>query len=138
MNRQGPLILVEDDPDDQEMITLALADLGISNEVMVFKDSESALKFLYEPSISPFLIVSDINMPKMDGLSFKAAIESCKILKAKSIPFVFLSTASSRVYIEKAYALNAQGFFEKGATFDKLKSSLRTIIDYWTASKRFN
>jgi CheY-like chemotaxis protein len=138
MNKSGPLVLVEDDLDDQEMILLAFQDLGFTNEIKVFKDAESALQFLYEFPNRPFLIVSDINMPRMDGLRFKEKIESWSILKDKSIPFVFLSTASTANYIKRAYELKAQGFFQKGSSYQQLKSSLNTILTYWLKSMHPN
>lgn len=138
MEYNKPLILVEDDSDDQEMIALALKDLNFKYEIKVFRDAESALEFLDTCEINPFLIVSDINMPKMDGLDFKEAIESSDKLKNKSIPFVFLSTACSNLYIERAYSLKAQGFFEKGTSYEQLKNSLQTIITYWQRSKQPN
>lgn len=138
MTNNRPLILVEDDLDDQEMISLALNDLGCSYELKIFRDAETALEFLYSSPVNPFLIVSDINMPKMDGLDFKEAIESSETLKHKSIPFVFLSTAASHEFIERAYQLKAQGFFEKGTSFEHLRNAVGTIISYWERSKQPN
>jgi CheY-like chemotaxis protein len=136
MSSMNPLLLVEDDFDDQEMIKLAFQDLGFNREIRIFANAEAALKFLYETAVKPFLIISDINLPKMDGLSFKGEIESCSVLREKCIPFVFLSTASSAMFIKKAYELKAQGFFEKGSTYSHLKDSLDTILDYWQKSKQ--
>jgi CheY-like chemotaxis protein len=138
MTSTRTLVLVEDDTDDQEMIKMIFADLGFDHDIKVFRDGEAALKFLYESAVNPFLIISDINMPRMDGLTFKDKIESCAILKEKSIPFVFLSTASTRSYIQRAYALRAQGFFEKGSTYTELKESISAIIKYWRRSKNPN
>ncbi len=132
MIQNGTLLLVDDDFDDQEMITTALQDLGFKHETVVFSDAESALKYLYSENKKPFLIVSDINMPKIDGLAFKESIEVCPTLSEHRIPFVFLSTAASTNYLRRAYQLRAQGYFQKGSTFDSLKASLRTILQYWS------
>jgi CheY-like chemotaxis protein len=138
MNTTGPLILVEDDADDHEMILLAFDDIGFKNEVRHFRDAERALDFLLTSTEKPFLIVSDINMPRMDGLEFKAAIESSDYLRNKSIPFVFLSTAATSHYINRAFELRAQGFFQKGSSYDHLKASVNIILDYWRKSKHPN
>lgn len=135
MNLANPLVVVEDDFDDLEMIQLAFKDLGFVNEIKIFTNAEAALTFLYESGIKPFLIISDINMPKMDGLTFKGAIEACGILKRKCIPFVFLSTASTHTYINQAFELKAQGFFEKGSTYGQLKESINAILNYWQKSR---
>jgi CheY-like chemotaxis protein len=132
MIQNGTLLLVDDDSDDQEMITLALQDIGFRHEIVFFNNAESALNYLYAEKKKPFLIVSDINMPKIDGLAFKEVIEECPTLSAQRIPFVFLSTAASANYLRRAYQLRAQGFFQKGSTFENLKASLRTILQYWS------
>lgn len=132
-----PLLLLEDDMDDHEMIMYAFEELGMSSPVKHFQDAESALKYLHSRKESPFLIVSDVNMPKMNGLAFKQQIESCD-LRERNIPFVFLSTASSDNYVKDAFSMNAQGFFVKGSSFDDLKATLKTILEYWTRTKHPN
>src|SRR5687767_1970050 len=112
MLRKGPLILVDDDVEDQELVVLALEQLGIKYDVKLFQSAEAALSYLYETSEQPFIIVSDINMPKMDGITFKKKIDSCDILKSKCIPFVFLSTSTK--FVRETCDLNIQGYFEKG------------------------
>jgi CheY-like chemotaxis protein len=133
-----PLLLVEDDLDDQELIMVALQELGVLNPVRHFKDAESALNFLRSEEELPFLIVSDVNMPRVSGLDFKGHIESSIQLKMKKIPFVFLSTAATDNYVSEAFLLNAQGFFVKGSSFNDLKNALKTILDYWTRTKHPN
>jgi CheY-like chemotaxis protein len=133
-----PLLLVEDDLDDHEMMMFAFQELGVLNPVKHFKDAESALEYLKTTEESPLLIVSDVNMPKMNGLSFKGEIESSQALKSRNIPFVFLSTAASNTHVKEAFSLNAQGFFVKGSSFDALKSTLKTILEYWMRTRHPN
>jgi CheY-like chemotaxis protein len=133
-----PLLLVEDDPDDHEMMMHALNELGISNPIKHFKDAESALDYLNTSNEQPFLIVSDVNMPKMSGLDFKVQIESSRELKNRNIPFVFLSTAVTDSHVNKAFSMNVQGFFTKGSSFNDLKSALKTIVEYWTKTRHPN
>jgi CheY-like chemotaxis protein len=136
MNRL--LLLVEDDLDDHEMMVHALAELGVSNPIKHFQDAEAALAYLRVANESPLLIVSDVNMPKMNGLDFKGHIESCRDLKQRNIPFVFLSTTATDHYVSEAFSLNAQGYFVKGCSFDDLKGTLKTILEYWTRTRRPN
>jgi CheY-like chemotaxis protein len=58
MIQNGTLLLVDDDSDDQEMITLALQDIGFRHEIVFFNNAESALNYLYAEKKKPFLIVS--------------------------------------------------------------------------------
>src|SRR5688572_24307456 len=129
MVKKSPLILVEDDADDQEMLMLSLKTLGAQHDVRIFSSAESALEYLYATQDKPFMIVSDINMPKMDGLSFKKAIDQCETLRAKCIPFVFLSTSSK--FLKDTCDLNIQGYFEKGNTLDQLNETIRIVLLYW-------
>src|SRR5688572_4400995 len=93
MRTQGPLVLVEDDSDDQEIIVSILKNLGLQNDVKLFHNGEEALNYLYEAIEEPFLILSDINMPIMDGIAFKKTIDNNDFLKKRCIPFIFLSTS---------------------------------------------
>lgn len=138
MNKNGPLLLVDDDADDREMIGIALEELAWDKPVRFFKDAESALQYLQQATECPFLIISDLNMPKMTGLDFKAHIETNNILQRKNIPFVFLSTTTNRTFVSKAFQLNAKGFFVKGPSYSSLKTSLKTILSYWAESEHAN
>ena len=79
----------------QELMMFTLEELRVKNKVIAFNTAESALNFLYQTKEEPFLIISDINMPKMDVIAFKKRIDSCAILNSRSIPFVFVSTCTN-------------------------------------------
>jgi CheY-like chemotaxis protein len=138
MPTKGPIVVIDDDQDDQEMIERVLKRLDPDLQVKKFLDGEDALHYLQHEKEQPFLIICDINMPIMNGLELKKHIEASEFLSRKSIPFVFLTTTSNMDQVKQAYQLKAQGFFSKGQTFDELKSSLHQIIHYWTASKHPN
>jgi CheY-like chemotaxis protein len=131
---QGPLIVIEDDPDDQEMIKRVLSKLGLPNEQKFFADGEQALKYLESSSEKPFLIISDINMPMMNGLELRKYIQSKQALRTKCHPFVFLTTTVSAPQVKIATELGVEGFFAKGQSYDELKEVLKTIITYWRSS----
>lgn len=138
MRKAGPLILVEDDSDDQELIITTLENLGLINQVVLCKDGTEALDYLYQTNEMPFLILSDINMPKMDGITFKKAIDSCEILSQKCIPFIFISTSSADAMAKKACDLSIQGLFEKGHSYAQLVDTLRIILTYWNQTSHLN
>lgn len=138
MRKAGPLILVEDDSDDQELIITTLKNLGLINQVVLCKDGTEALDYLYQTNEMPFLILSDINMPKMDGITFKKAIDSCEILSQKCIPFIFISTSSADAMAKKACDLSIQGLFEKGHSYAQLVDTLRIILTYWNQTSHLN
>jgi CheY-like chemotaxis protein len=131
MITSGPLIVIEDDPDDQDMIKRVLSKMELTNELKFFADGEQALKYLKSTVEKPFLIISDINMPLMNGLELKKYIQSNEELNKKCYPFVFLTTTVSSTQVQLAHKLTVEGFFAKGQSYDELKEVLKTIIAYW-------
>jgi CheY-like chemotaxis protein len=134
MTLTGPLIVIEDDPDDQDMIKRVLSKMDLPNEQKFFFDGEQALKYLETSTEKPFLIISDINMPLMNGLELKKYIQSKDSLRQKCYPFVFLTTTVTTAQVTLAYTLAVDGFFAKGQSYDELKEVLKTIIAYWKKS----
>ena len=134
MTSSGPLIVIEDDPDDQDMIRRVLSKMELTNELKFFSDGDQALKFLETTNQKPFLIISDINMPLMNGLDLIRYIHSNEGLRQKCYPFVFLTTTVTTAQVSQAYASNVEGFFAKGQSYDELKEVLKTIISYWKKS----
>jgi CheY-like chemotaxis protein len=130
MSKLGPVVVIEDDPDDQDMIERILKKL-VENNIKKFSDGEAALQYLSSTRDSPFIIICDINMPIMNGLQLKQNIEADRRLKQKSIPFVYLSTSANPQQVVQAYHSNVQGFFLKGQSYDALKSSIHQIMQYW-------
>ena len=133
MSDLNPIIIVEDDIDDHEIFTEALNALGVKNELIIFTDAAKALDFLLVTHKQPFLILSDINLPGMNGLTFRSVIQQNEYLKTKSIPFVFFTTGTSGPQVKAAFDLTVQGFFIKPASFLELQLRLKTIVDYWSS-----
>lgn len=117
--------------EDQEILTEIFKSLGLNNEIIFFKDGESALEFLDTTTIKLFLILSDVNMPKINGYELKKLIQTNHRLHIKCIPFLFFTTASDKKSVEDAYSLSVQGFFQKPNSIIELESTIKTIIEYW-------
>jgi CheY-like chemotaxis protein len=131
MPKSGPIILVEDDTDDQDIMQEVLRNLGVTNQLLLFKNGQEAETYLRTTTDRPFLIFCDINMPVMNGLELRAAIEADPFLKQKCIPFIFLSTTDNPVAVRKAYDLTIQGFFQKQNSLEELRNNLKMILEYW-------
>jgi len=139
MSKLGPIVIVEDDLDDQEMIQEAMEEVGIKNELVFFDRSLKAFEFLKSTTQQPFLILSDVNLPAQNGIEFKRQIDEDRQLREKSIPFVFYSTAVDKNSIDTAYKeLTVQGFFKKKNKYEELRKDLKLIVDYWTICKHPN
>lgn len=65
MNKNGPVVIIEDDDDDQYLFQQAFRKLNYINEIIFFGNGQDALEFLTTTTMLPFLILSDINMPKL-------------------------------------------------------------------------
>ena len=81
MNKSGPIVVIEDDQDDQDMMNEILKELGFRNSVIYFLDSEKALEFLLATDTEPFLILSDINMPRLTGMQLREKINTNEELR---------------------------------------------------------
>lgn len=135
---QGPIIIVDDDQDDQEIYELGLRSLGIQNQIIFFDGGQKALEYLQHTADQPFIILCDINMPQMSGIEFKTRIHEDSYLREKSIPFVFISTNATNTAVRQAHLLSVQGYFEKPHTMDGVKSLLKLLFDYWKLCKHLN
>jgi DNA-binding NarL/FixJ family response regulator len=131
MNKNGPVIIIEDDADDQFLLELVFKKLAYPNEIIYFSDGEAALDYLNQTDSIPFLIISDINMPKLNGFALREKLHSDAALQIKCIPYLFFSTAVSQEMVINAYSLSAQGFFIKQTSMQKLEEIISTIMAYW-------
>jgi CheY-like chemotaxis protein len=131
VNTKGPVIIIEDDIDDQEMLTDVFKKLNYSNEILFFADGQQALDFLNATDKTPFLILSDINLPKLDGFALRNKIKMDAKLQMKCIPYLFFSTASNQRAVVDAYSLSVQGFFVKQNSMAELEKTISIIMEYW-------
>lgn len=136
MAKTGPIIVIDDDPDDQEMIGRILARLSLSNEIKRFHDGESALRYFLNTDDNPMVVLCDINMPLMNGIELKRNIEEDARLCEKNMPFVFLTTTANPDQIVKAYSMCCHGFFIKGQTYGELKDTVVRIVTYWSRAEQ--
>ena len=135
---KGPIIIIEDDKDDQNVYADAIKSIGVPNEIHFFDGAEEALGYLSSTEEQPFIILSDINMPGMNGLEFKRHIQDDPYLVTKGIPFVFISTNATKVSVRHAHALSVQGYFEKPSSMKAITAMFRKLFDYWALCKHIN
>jgi len=131
MNKRGPIIVIEDDEDDQEILTDIFKELNYANKLIFFGDSVKALEYLTDTDVEPFLVLSDINMPKLNGMELREKVHNNEDLRLKSIPYLFFSTSAEQQHVIDAYSRSIQGFFVKPANYDKLKKVIVKIVEYW-------
>ena len=131
MNKIGPIVVIEDDQEDHEILSEIFKSLDYPNEIIFFTDGHKALDYLLASKEKPFLILSDINMPKLNGFELRDKIKNNEALELKCIPYLFFTTAKSQKAVIDAYSLSAQGFFTKPSNMDHLEKMIKAIIEYW-------
>lgn len=111
MNKSGPIIILEDDEDDQELVEEALREIGIDNSIVFLNNGEEGLKYLRTTKELPCIIISDLRMPMVDGLEFKMQMDREPALQQMNIPFVFLTTTCYKPAQTEVYSrITVQGF----------------------------
>ena len=131
MNKSGPIIIIEDDTDDQDILSEIFNELNYTNQILFFSDSQQALDYLIDTYTEPFLVLSDINMPKLNGIELREKVHNNEDLRLKSIPYLFFTTSAEQKHVVDAYSRSIQGFFIKPNSYDQLKSMLIKIVEYW-------
>lgn len=132
MNRKGAIIIIEDDEEDRLILEEVFVSLECRNERKYFEDGASALDYFTTTDDQPFLILSDINMPKLSGFELREKLHNDAKLQLRCIPYLFFSTASDQKMVINAYSLSAQGFFVKQSSLKELEKTISIIIEYWS------
>lgn len=131
----GPVLIIDDDVDDHEIVREIWEELNVPNKLVFFSSAEDALEHLRSLPEAPFIIICDINLPKTNGFDLRQKLLESSSRKLKSVPFIFWSTNASEAQIEYAYNLSSHGFFIKGSLFDEVKETLKMILAYWNLSR---
>ena len=135
MKRNGDIIIIEDDPDDWEMLLEAFGEVidenKFKNRVLIFEDSTMVMEYLKESKAEIFMILSDINMPRLNGFELRESIYKIPALCSRCMPYIFLTTGITKEHVAKAFELPLHGFFEKPSSFPDYKKLISDIILYW-------
>jgi CheY-like chemotaxis protein len=131
INKNGPVIIIEDDADDQDFLTEIFQKLNYQNKILFFFDGQEALDHINTSEELPFLILSDINMPKLNGFALREKLKTDSKLANKCIPYLFFSTAVNQKAVIDAYSQSVQGFFVKQNSMIDLEKTISAIMEYW-------
>jgi DNA-binding response OmpR family regulator len=119
-------ILIDDDPDDQEIFQIAINENNDNISCMVFNNAIDALDYLRSTIIYPDVIFVDLNMPRMSGL--QCLVELRKIDQINTVPVVVCSTSSDRRFSEEALNNGAAKYIIKPASISELGGILKEIF----------
>lgn len=133
MTPQQHILLVEDDDIDAMTVRRTLKELGAPNPLDRAVDGERALAFLRDPTNPrPGLILLDLNMPRMNGIEFVAAIKQDEALRL--IPVVVLTTSSEDGDRIAAFSNSVAGYMVKPVDYPQFVAIMSLIRDYWMTS----
>jgi two-component system response regulator len=133
----SPILLVEDNPDDETLTLRALEKQGISDHVVVARDGAEALDYLFgtglyagrEVSEIPRLILLDLKLAKIDGLDVLRRLRGDR--RTQMIPVVILTSSNEAADRLASYRLCANSYVRKPVDFDQFFDALRHIVTYW-------
>ncbi|QEE50178.1 response regulator [Flavobacterium alkalisoli] len=136
MNTHGDIIIIEDDADDRDILISIFEELGkehnYENRLVIIEEAADLIDFLKSDDCDPFIIISDINMPKINGFDLRNLIFNDAEIRERAIPFIFLTTSdNSEENMRKAFQLSIQGYFRKPVSYTKFKKVINDIITYW-------
>lgn len=131
MNKEGCIVIIEDDEDDQLLLKNVFEELNYPNEIIFFSNGQLALDFLTNGDKNPFLILSDINLPKLNGIELRIKLKVNADLHLKCIPYLFFTTAANHQAVIDAYSTSVQGFFTKPGSYLELLEQIKIIMEYW-------
>ncbi|NJD07254.1 MAG: response regulator [Methylococcaceae bacterium] len=129
------VLLAEDEPADAHLVKVAIDENHIPADLNAVGDGREALAFLrregarFADAPRPDLILLDLNMPRMDGREFLAAIKQDAALR--NIPVVVLTTSEVERDIIASYDLGAAGYITKPVDFDQFVKAIGQLGDYW-------
>jgi two-component system, response regulator len=129
---QGPILLIEDNPDDVLLTIRAFGKNHIRNEVVVATDGEQAVGLLLPSegeAVHPALVLLDIKLPKIDGLEVLRRLRADE--RTRSFPVVVLTTSNEERDIVDSYRLGANSYVRKPVVFEEFVKAVNVLGVYW-------
>ena len=136
MTTLGRILIVEDDPNDLELTLTALTDYNLANEVVITRDGQQALDYLYcggefniRATGNPAVMLLDLKLPKVTGLEVLQQIKSDDRLKM--IPVVVLTSSHEEKDMIRSYSLGVNGYVVKPVDFHEFINAVKELGVFW-------
>ena len=137
MATDRPILLVEDNPDDEALTLRAFTKNKIANPVVVARDGVEALDYLFgtgahagrDIAATPSVVLLDLKLPRIDGLEVLRRIRADN--QTRLLPVVILTTSKEQQDIYEAYSLGANSYIRKPVDFEKFIHAVGQLALYW-------
>lgn len=136
MKTLGRILLVEDNPNDEEMALEAFAECRLANEVVAVRDGQEALDYLLHqgayaerPCGHPAVILLDLKLPKVSGMEVLRRIKTDPELK--SIPVVIMTSSREERDVTEGYGLGVNAYVVKPVDFPSFVESVKGLGVFW-------
>jgi two-component system response regulator len=131
------ILLVEDNPDDEELTLITLNNNNLANHIKVVRDGAEALDYLFGKGVyagrdidqRPKLILLDLKLPKLDGIQVLEKIKSDP--STRRTPVVVLTSSKEEPDIARCYDLGANSYIVKPVDFDEFRECITQLGMYW-------
>ena len=132
----GPILIVEDDPDDEALILRVLKGHNLSNDVVVARDGAEALDYLFGTGVyegqdvaRPAVVLLDLKLPKIDGLEVLERLRRDE--KTRWLPVVILTSSDEEKDLVRSYDLGANSYVRKPVNFVEFSKAVSQLGVYW-------
>jgi two-component system response regulator len=137
MNPESPILLVEDNPEDEQLTLRALRKNNIANQVVVAHDGVEALDYLHgtgphagrDMSLQPRLMLLDLHLPRVDGLEVLRRVRAHG--STRYLPTVVLTSSKQEEDIVRSYSLGANAYVRKPVDFDEFVMAIKSLGLFW-------
>ncbi len=131
------ILLVEDNPTDEKLTILAFRKCGVSNTVVVERDSVGALDYMFgtgkhqgrDAAVTPRLVLLDIRLPKSDDLDVLKQLRADP--RTQHVPVVVMTSSREEEDVLRSYALGANAYVRKPLEFAELATAAKTLGLFW-------
>jgi CheY-like chemotaxis protein len=131
------ILLVEDNPDDEALTKRALVKNKIANDMVVARDGEEALEYLFgtgkyagrDISVLPAVVLLDIKLPKVDGLEVLKRVRADE--RTRLLPIVLLTSSKEEQDLIRGYSLGANSYVRRPVDFVQFIEAVRQLGLYW-------
>lgn len=131
------VLLVEDNPDDEELTRLAFEECRLANKLVVVRDGQEALDYLFavgkyadrDTREMPQVILLDLKLPKVDGLEVLSRVRADE--RTRLLPVVILTSSKEEQDLVESYSLGANSYIQKPVDYNQFVEAVRQLGMYW-------